>query len=471
MKTRLFMSLLGGVSALFLTSCKEETKQEVLPSISISELSVSEENVLTFKVTSSNAKESAYILNLKTESQPTEEEILGKGTALKADGEEKVTVENLEPATEYVITAAAVSEDGLYATATESFVTSEKKASFVDPANTYIVTEAGTHSFLAKKVDGTDINIVSADWIWATKQKAEDTEQKLISNVSYKDGIVSFEHTGEKGNAVIAGFNDKGESVWTWLIWSTDMPEDVTVETGAIFQDRALGATGATKESGKDAWAVINYQWGRSVPIFGGYDDEWGENEVFNEARKWTVVNSKYPYQWEVVKKGVSSVEESFASPLSFFIDRDDASYYTWLLPIDKTLWQSGDKTNYDPCPAGYKLTQPSDWGNFIKNLEVVKEGEEFLGGTYSYNGKTLWLPVSGGGRMFDTGENIRGFMGQFTFYNGLYEGFWPYGVPGMGEQIYYPSRAIVSLGNPIMTNQNTMTNGTFAHAVRCVKM
>ena len=467
------MSLLGGVSALFLTSCKEETKQEVLPSISISELSVSEENVLTFKVTSSNAKESAYILNLKTESQPTEEEVLGKGTALKADGEEKVTVENLEPATEYVITAAAVSEDGLYATATESFVTSEKKASLGDPANTYIVTEAGTHSFLAKKVDGTDINIVSADWIWATKQKAEDTEQKLISNVSYKDGIVSFEHTGEKGNAVIAGFNDKGESVWTWLIWSTDMPEDVAVETGAIFQDRALGATGATQESGKDAWAVINYQWGRSVPIFGGYDDEWAQNnEVFNEARKWTVVNPKYPYEWKVEEKGVSSIEESFAAPLTYFITRDnDSGEYTWLLPLDKNLWKSGDKTNYDPCPAGYKMTQPSDWGDCIKKLEVVKEGDEFLGGTYSYNGQTLWFSISGCGRHFETGENVRGFMGQFIFYNGTTGEFWPYGVPGMGTPTYDPSRVTISLNNVMMCNSNAPANATFAHAVRCVKM
>ena len=467
------MSLLGGVSALFLTSCKEETKQEVLPSISISELSVSEENVLTFKVTSSNAKESAYILNLKTESQPTEEEVLGKGTALKADGEEKVTVENLEPATEYVITAAAVSEDGLYATATESFVTSEKKASLGDPANTYIVTKAGTHSFLAKKVDGTDINIVSADWIWATKQNAEDTEQKLISNVSYKDGIVSFEHTGEKGNAVIAGFNDKGESVWTWLIWSTDMPEDIAFETGAVFQDRFIGATGATQESGKAACGVINYQWGRPVPIFGGYDDEWGENEVFNEARKWTVVNPKYPYEWKVEKKTVTK-EESIAAPLTFFVGLSDY-LTTWLNVIDKTLWQPGDKTNYDPCPAGYKLPQPGDWSDCMNKITVVQKDGVIIGGEYKYSGKTTWFPSGSNGRAYDTGENVLGVYPGLFMYNGSHFcEMWEFGIPGFGTKYDFPSRVIVDftkIDNQSFTNSNSVGNASFAHTTRCVKM
>lgn len=60
------------------------------------------------------------------------------------------------------------------------------------PANTYIVSEAGTYSFSTKKVSGEEIaGIVSADWIWATKLQEDDNEQKLISNVKYKDGKIS----------------------------------------------------------------------------------------------------------------------------------------------------------------------------------------------------------------------------------------------------------------------------------------
>ena len=78
-------------------------------------MTVSEDFTLTFKIVSEKAAQSAYIVTLKSEAQPSEKEVISKGTAVQAEGGGiYVTVENLMSSSEYVIIAAAVSADGLY---------------------------------------------------------------------------------------------------------------------------------------------------------------------------------------------------------------------------------------------------------------------------------------------------------------------------------------------------------------------
>lgn len=81
MKIKLFF-----ITTLFcVTSCSENT-EPIHPSISISEVTVSEDFTLTFKIVSEKAAQSAYIVTHKSEAQPSEKEVISKGTAVQAEG-------------------------------------------------------------------------------------------------------------------------------------------------------------------------------------------------------------------------------------------------------------------------------------------------------------------------------------------------------------------------------------------------
>ena len=115
-------------------------------------------------------------------------------------------------------------------------------------ANCFIVTEADEYRFATRKVDGSDVEgIVSVDWLWSTKNAAGNP---LVSEVSYKDGIVHFTSDGTEGNTVLAAFDAKGEVIWSWHLWMTDQPELFAYDEGGELMDRNLGATSALEETG-----------------------------------------------------------------------------------------------------------------------------------------------------------------------------------------------------------------------------
>ena len=135
------------------------------------------------------------------------------------------------------------------------------------PANCYIVPEAGTYSFPAKKVSGEKIEgIAKVDWLWTTKSVSA-TEQDYLSDISYEYGRVRFTASDNKGNALIAAFDANGKIVWSWHIWMTDTPHTIAHNNGAEFMDRSLGQWSAEKYDGDDP-TVLYYQWGRKDPIF-----------------------------------------------------------------------------------------------------------------------------------------------------------------------------------------------------------
>lgn len=92
--------------------------------------------------------------------------------------------------------------------------------------------------------------------------------RNYFDNVAYAGGKIRFTTTGERGNAVIAAFDATGKSIWVWLIWCTEQPEEMEYENGGVFLDRFLGATGRRADRWRGDWGNILYQWGRNVPIY-----------------------------------------------------------------------------------------------------------------------------------------------------------------------------------------------------------
>ena len=249
MTRKFFIYALAGL-AFIAAGCEgnEEDQGTGAPEISLGNILV-ENNTVSFDVFSSNSIYSSYLVT-RTDELPENmpvENILFNGTEV-GEERQRVTVKDLDWDKTYTIQVAAMSYSGEYSTAQETFFVELDWKEFVHPANTYIVSSEGFYGFVPKKIDGTPIRIASADWIWASSEEAFAKKQNIISDVSYSSGAIKFRVTGNEGNAVICGFDEGGNVVWSWLIWCTDQPKDVRITEKSYFLDRVIGATGATQE-------------------------------------------------------------------------------------------------------------------------------------------------------------------------------------------------------------------------------
>lgn len=188
-------------------------------------------------------------------------------------------------------------------------------------ANCFIVTEADEYRFATRKVDGSDVEgIVSVDWLWSTKNAAGNP---LVSEVSYKDGIVHFTSDGTEGNTVLAAFDAKGEVIWSWHLWMTDQPELFAYDEGGELMDRNLGATSALEADGAASFGLL-YQWGRKDPFYGGEKNEDSGDGVFLRARESTIVNPAHAsLAWIAVQcdEQVGTVAYATAHPTTFLFN------------------------------------------------------------------------------------------------------------------------------------------------------
>lgn len=472
MKFKLFQFALIAAGAAFLaTSCTEEPEAKVVPQLEVA-APVIEGTSASFNVTVSNAAVCKYVCYQSSDSAAWDDvEVLSKGSDLGAAvsaGSETFTVSGLEYGTDYVLRVVAQSSTMTNTSCVVPFTLGEKPGTHLGaPAYTYIVSEAGKYEFDAKFPDGSDVaGVVKADWIWATKQAEGDTEQKLVSDVKYENGKISFTASELEGNAVIAAFDAAGKSKCVWLIWCTDKPESMEFDSGSEFMDRGVGATSANPADGDKTVAPIVYQWGRPVPFFGGYEDEWvSQGTVFMNAEKWTVLNPAYGFKWGTSNK-VVTVEESFENPTTFFFGPMGFNWYTD--GNNYVLWNKA-KTKYDPSPAGWQLPCAADWGNVLKNLVPA---EKNMGSSYTYNGHTAWFPAKSMGRMYNTGEYIVGATPGTTYWNGKVYEDWDDVNWGLAtEPTRFPSRLIIQHTPGVWgSNTDAMANQSFAFGIRCVK-
>lgn len=273
--------------------------------------------------------------------------ITSVGTALVFDSEDAPETDPDAPAWE----AAAwvwTTDEGLISGVTSQTI--DKNAVSLSAeggyANCYIVPAAGTYTFPALKPDGTPVDS------------------------AYPKAQITFTASELKGNALLAYKDAEGRILWSWHIWCTDTPSD-QIWGAYTWLDRNLGATGA--DAGSEAATYgLQYQWGRKDPFPGS--NSW---EGINlETTKWTshtwptILNG---YAWEHVNDGTGlSIEESILQPTSMSRNTTNVTDGSgaiiarnlltkpWVKDLDNdqmsALWSGSAKTNYDPCPAGYRV-------------------------------------------------------------------------------------------------------------------
>ena len=149
------------------------------------------------------------------------------------------------------------------------------------------------------------------------------------------------------GNALVAARNAEGRILWSWHIWIPATPivtANFSGIMGVDLMDRNLGALVATAATDAQidptSYGMV-YQWGRKDPFTGA-----GE---FNSGSQAT-----YAGEPEEVAPGQITLEEAIANPrLLGHINNGD-----WCLVPDNEFWADAEKTLYDPCPPGYRVSR-----------------------------------------------------------------------------------------------------------------
>lgn len=334
----------------------------------------------------------------------------------------QAVIEDLNYGTEYTLTPYVRQYDSVisgketvrfttkdnYSNASKSLdMASAADLSSRETANSYIVSEAGLYKF--KTVKGCKNEQVGAvagcAILWESFGTSVAPECcDLINSVCYKDGYIAFQTSDvyRSGNAVIAAVDSHGTVLWSWHIWFTETPADCYFANNTkALMDRNLGATSALP--GDSGTLGLLYQWGRKDPFLSS--SSISENIPARSTIVWpdAVKHSKI----------TGTIGFAVANPTVFIgynIDTKD-----WMYNQDDTRW-SAVKTEYDPCPPGYRVPDGGHDGAFKK---------AGLSGWLSFNGTnkgmmfgTLnpasWFPASGF-RYFD--DASIGYVGVDGYY------------------------------------------------------
>ena len=231
-------------------------------------------------------------------------------------------------------------------------------------ANCYILTEPGTYKF--KAVCGNSATqylsgVEGGAVLWETWNTADSLAVvgTIVESVSFAEDymLLNTAETLHSGNALIAAVDADGNVLWSWHLWvPATTITDVDASLGSAAMDRNLGALVATEEvtSGKpDALSFgMFYQWGRKDPFPGQLSND--ANGPFKLAGL---------YQMKKITTPITT-EESIAKPNVYACNKNGNEGYNWNVASIPGAWgESGDKTIYDPCPAGYRVPK-GNWSS-----------------------------------------------------------------------------------------------------------
>ena len=249
-----------------------------------------------------------------------------------------------------------------------------------ETANTYMVTEAGNYKFKATVKGNGGIDPVTGETakaitgiagvkvLWELYSQSQGRAIKhngSAYDIFYSDGYVYFSTPDElvSGDAYVSVYNADNNILWSWLIWTTDTPNETTYD-GLTIMDRNLG------------------QWGTGNGEYRGFCYEWGRKDPFPQA-----YNGQYqPVDFVPARMTVFNLVDvgdglTVAYTIEHPTDYPKNSSYYWQTEGEFTtgMWWSEGKTIYDPCPAGWKVPSKEEM-DLVKKSGVSLAGVGFIG-------------------------------------------------------------------------------------------
>lgn len=231
-----------------------------------------------------------------------------------------------------------------------------------------IISEGAQHMYPTH----TNIKPFSADILW-------ETSSRLISQVELIYGYIRFkvaknnDGTFKEGNAVLVAYDENKNILWSWHIWITDKPKEITYTEGTTsitILDRNIGAT-AARWDGSDAVRSgtpletygLYYQWGRKDPSMG--PPEWDYSPINMTTAPYYDYSSEVYHAANVMRFESPTLKDGVENPMYLIMPTSQTKtyYFNWLGDKIDFLWgynsEKGttQKTIYDPCPYGYRVS------------------------------------------------------------------------------------------------------------------
>lgn len=258
-----------------------------------------------------------------------------------------------------------------------------------------------------------------------TKAEIEwQSNPEQIFNVQYQHGYIRFQmKNATPGNAVIAATDDTGKILWSWHIWITDQPGNVTIN-GVQFMDRNMGATygGSVPSSASDKLASygLYYQWGRKDPL--PTPLTWDQNESTDITPVYDEYGTEVPDLGAYVFDQCKTLTDAIEHPMHYALSPYSPYYqHNWLeVPID-FLWGKADgsgqiqKSVYDPCPFGYRIVH-EELQSLLENGSTTVTDTDGAGLVVTNGSSSLYLPYAGffgPDRNYTSNSDAGYFMGQ----------------------------------------------------------
>lgn len=337
------------------------------------------------------------------------------------------------------------------------------------------VTYAETDKNCAPGITPSALDPHSAKVLW-------QTAAGLIGNVYVSNGYIHFTTAGDagdaltKGNAVISAYASddcSGDIIWTWHIWLTDADLEADAQTYTLYStyqsksdyaspvvmDRNLGALDNRPftESGTNESFGLYYQWGRKDPFLGPQNNAYNSNKIipsynsegagitnkFSGSNVNTTFNSG---QWDIINltgnPTQATIENAIKYPMTL-IKRISSTTGNWLYSADNKnrndLWGQpnynpnvndiGDKSIYDPCPAGWRVvhgffatgftstgnneTEKTNW--YSTNTTTATQYGLHLYIDHTNSGETSYYPCAG--YYAGDGNGVINRTGTYAYY------------------------------------------------------
>ena len=261
------------------------------------------------------------------------------------------------------------------------------------------------------------IDPVRAGLLW-------ESSPGLVTQVELLYGYVRFKaDPNNEGNAVIAVYDSQRRILWSWHIWITDKPQDISYTLGnheVKLMDRNLGATSAMPTSADHSEVLktygLYYQWGRKDPSMGPPLAEY-----FPQSTETSPYYDYYGTRWRyagVVAMGQPTLRDGVENPMYLLLPTDFSMtgyQYDWLYDNIDNLWGDYDhtaedseskrqKTIYDPCPFGYMVPQDeisSLFGSYAYGSDItmnnqIPNGMYVKGKDKNDQDYNSWFPFAG---------------------------------------------------------------------------
>jgi|GEM_PF-2251285 len=212
------------------------------------------------------------------------------------------------------------------------------------------------------------ITPASADILW-------ETSPRLVTQIELIFGFVRFkvakenDGTFKEGNAVIAVYDENKNILWSWHIWITDKPQDITYQEGSTsitILDRNLGAVfGGTPSNSTEALQTygLYYQWGRKDPSMG--PPEWDYSPINMTTAPYYDYSSEMYNTANMMRFAMPTLKDGVENPMYLIMPtlQTQTYYFNWMYEKMDFLWGYNTitgmtrKTIYDPCPYGYRVS------------------------------------------------------------------------------------------------------------------